>query len=139
MANAPTRIKYPYLAKSSPSRFVTRIIELIEENIEDEAYGIAQLCRDCGASRTQIHRKLKEWTGLSTAIFIRNIRLRTGKKILLNSNLNVSEVAYEVGFKDYRYFSRLFTAYYGINPRDIRKSHFMPLEVKNHRKEVFFN
>ncbi|MCB0681876.1 MAG: helix-turn-helix transcriptional regulator, partial [Saprospiraceae bacterium] len=84
--------------------FVARIRELIEAHIDDEAYGIDQLCRDAGASRSQIHNKLKKWTGLSTTFFIRSIKLHRAKYLLVHTDLNISQVTYEVGFRDPSYF-----------------------------------
>lgn len=101
--------------------FVARIRELIEAHIDDEAYGIDQLCRDAGASRSQIHNKLKKWTGLSTTFFIRSIKLHRAKYLLVHTDLNISQVTYEVGFRDPSYFSRVFDESFGICPKNYRK------------------
>ncbi|MCB0563853.1 MAG: helix-turn-helix transcriptional regulator [Phaeodactylibacter sp.] len=103
------------------SSFVARLTELVKENIGDETYDINRLCRDVGASRSKIHNRLKQWTGLSTSKFIRHIRLQKAKEILLYSDLNITQVAYEVGFKDSHYFSRVFSQSYGICPIRFRK------------------
>lgn len=101
--------------------FVARIRELLESNMDDETYGIDQLCRDAGASRSQIHNKLKKWTGLSTAFFIRSIKLERAKYLLVQTDLNISQVAYEVGFQDPSYFTRVFDESFGICPKNFRK------------------
>ena len=103
------------------SLFIQRITELIEANLEDELYGITQLCKDFGISRAQLHRNLIADTGLSASKYIRSIRLRKALELLVSSDLNVSQVAYEVGFKDPKYFSRLFTNEFKESPRDFRK------------------
>jgi AraC-like DNA-binding protein len=56
------------------------------KNISDGAFGIEDICKEVGISRTQLHRKLKALTGLSTSIFIREIRLLEGYKLLKNSD-----------------------------------------------------
>lgn len=101
--------------------FVARIRALIETNIDDEKYGIDQLCRDAGASRTQLHNKLKKWTGLSTTYFIRSIKLQRAKYLLVQTDLNITQVAYEVGFRDSGYFTRVFCESFGIGPKIFRK------------------
>ena len=106
------------------SLFIRRLTQLIEEHIDDETYGIDQLCRDAGASRTQIHNKVKRWTGRSTSKFIRKIRLQKAEELLLTSDLNISQVAYEVGFSDSHYFSRVFSDSYGLCPRAFRSGAF---------------
>ncbi|MCG8310865.1 MAG: AraC family transcriptional regulator [Cytophagales bacterium] len=103
------------------SLFIQRITELIEINLHDEQYGISQLCKDFGISRAQLHRNLIARTGLSASKYIRSIRLRKAIDLLLDSDLNISQVAYEVGFNDPKYFSRLFTKEFKQSPRDFRK------------------
>lgn len=110
-----------YPALPPQNRFVARITELIEANIDDEDYTICRLCREAGTSRSQLHKKLKKWTGLSTSHFIHAIRLRKAKALLAGTDLNISEVAYEVGFKDRQYFSRIFAKELGQSPREFRR------------------
>jgi len=116
---APAPHLKPYLGIYS--NFVERIIKLIEAHIDDEYYGIDQLCRDAGASRSQLHCKLKALTGLSTSIFIRTIRLHKAKALLLGTDLNITQVAFEVGFSDSRYFSRVFSQAFQQSPKDFRE------------------
>lgn len=111
-----------YPAETRRSSFIDRLTELIEANLDDETFDITRLCLEAGASRTQIHHKVKKWTGLSTSKFIRDIKLRRAKVLLLQTDLNITQVAYEVGFQDSHYFSRVFHESYGMCPRDFRKS-----------------
>lgn len=101
--------------------FVERITSLIEENMDDETYGIDQLCQDAGASRSQLHTKLKKWTGLSTSHFIRSIKLRRAKYLLVQTDLNITQVAFEIGFHDPCYLTRVFSDSFGISPKNFRK------------------
>ena len=90
--------------------FIKQIREEVEGNIDDENFGIAELGRAIGMSRAQLHRKIKALTGRSTSIFIRSIRLHRAKKLLQSTDLNIAQVAFEVGFRDPKYFSRTFSA-----------------------------
>jgi signal transduction histidine kinase/DNA-binding response OmpR family regulator len=99
--------------------FLSKIQEIIHENIDDSDFGIPQLCRKLGTSRTQLHRKITALTNRSTSIFIRSIRLQEAKKLLKNSEMNVSEVAFSIGFKDPNYFTKCFSEEFGMSP-----SHF---------------
>lgn len=100
--------------------FIDRVRFIIEQNIEDENYGINELMKDIGYSRSQLHNKIKKDSGVSTSIFIRNIRLTKAKRILKFTDLSISEVAYNVGFKDPSYFSRLFAEKYNVVPKKYR-------------------
>ena len=97
--------------------FIQEVIAIIEANLSDSNFTIVRLCRELGISRVHLHRKLKALTDQSTAIFIRNIRLSKAKQMLTQSDKNVSEVAYDVGFSDPSYFSKVYSARYGLSPR----------------------
>ena len=96
--------------------FVTELIQLIDDNLQNAQFGIPQICRNLGISRVHLHRKLKALTDQSTSIFIRNIRLTRAHSMLQNSDKNISEVAYDVGFKDPAYFSKVYTERYKQSP-----------------------
>jgi len=107
--------------KKLQNTFIEGVRFEIENKLEDEDFGILELCKAIGLSRSQLHNRIKSATGLSTSIYIRSVKLNRAKYLLENSELNVSQVAYEVGYKDPSYFSRLFTEYFGNNPRNISK------------------
>ncbi|MCB9331567.1 MAG: response regulator [Lewinellaceae bacterium] len=100
--------------------FLSKIRQLIEENISDADYGLAQLCRALHMSRSQLFRKLKALTGQSTTIFIRSIRLYYARELLRTTDLTISEIAYEVGFTSPAYFTRVFTEVFGLAPSALR-------------------
>lgn len=109
------------LPKTIEDTFILKVRRAIEENLDDEDFGILHLCKAIGLGRAQLHKKIKALTDYTPAIFIRTIRLQKAKKLLETSELNISEVAYEVGFKDPAYFSRVFAEEYGYPPKETRK------------------
>lgn len=100
--------------------FIRKLRKTLEDHINDEAFGIMQLARAMQVSRTQLHNKLKALTGKSTSQVIRTIRLQKAKVLLLSSDMNVSEVAYAVGFKNTTYFSSCFSEEFGIPPSELK-------------------
>ena len=108
------------VALNAPYRFVDQLRSIVLTHYQDEEFGINELCEAIGFSRSQLHNKVKASTGMSTSIYIRFIRLEKAKELLENSDLNISEIAYEVGFKDPSYFSRLFNEVYGIAPSRLK-------------------
>ncbi len=99
--------------------FIKRLHAVLEENLSDETFDISALCTTLKISRSQLHNKLKALTGLSTSHYIRQFRLAEAKKLLKeNTELNISEVAFEVGFKDPKYFSKLFKDKFGMSPSE---------------------
>lgn len=109
------------LGNSMNDEFVKKIHDSIIQNLDDELFGIEQVCRTVGVSRTQLHRKLKAITGKSSSIFIRDIRLVAARKMLKNSELTVSEIAYSVGFSDPKYFSKLYSEKFSNPPSKERE------------------
>ena len=101
--------------------FIGKLQEEVKKNMQDEHFGIPQLCRSMKLSRTQLHRKISTLTGKSTSHFIRSIRLFRAKELLHTSEFNISEIAFEVGFSDPNYFTRMFTAEFGVTPTIFRQ------------------
>jgi YesN/AraC family two-component response regulator len=101
--------------------FLKKIISLIEDNIDDTSFDSQLLALTVGMSDSQLYRKLKALTGKSTAVFIRSIRLHNAKELLSGTSLNVSEIAYETGFNDPAWFSRVFKEEFGESPVSFRK------------------
>jgi len=101
--------------------FLIKIRSSILENIEEEEFNVVHLCKLNHLSRAQLHRKLIAITGQSTSQLIRAVRLEKAKELLSTDELNVSEVAYQVGFKTQAHFSRVFSETFGMPPSDYRK------------------
>ena len=72
-------------------------------------------------SQVQVYRKLKALTGKTPSQYIRAIRMDRAMNLLKTTHLNISEIAYELGFSDPNYFSRTFQQVYGKTPSSIRK------------------
>lgn len=73
-------------------------------------------------SRTQLHRKIKQLTNMSITQYVNHIKLEKGKQMLTHSTLTVSEIAYELGFDDPKYFSKLFKKEQGKTPSAFRET-----------------
>ena len=95
-----------------------RLMKAINANLDDSDFNVEALCDEVGISRTQLHRKLKEMTGVSTAEFIRNIRLNEAARLLKEHKVNATQVAYAVGFANYSHFSTTFRKFFGMSPTD---------------------
>jgi AraC-like DNA-binding protein len=110
----------PNTVLSLDETFLKKIGDILEAHFADEGFGNVQLASRLHISESQLFRKLKALTGQSTALFIRSYRLHKGKEKLENTQLTVSEIAYEVGFSDPAYFSRTFAQEFGVSPNAIR-------------------
>lgn len=100
----------------SENAYVNKTTEFVIQNIENPEYSVNELASDMCISRSQLHRKLSLFTGLSATNFIRMIRLEKAKDLLESNSGNVEEVAYSCGFSSRSYFSSSYTEYYGKTP-----------------------
>jgi ligand-binding sensor domain-containing protein/signal transduction histidine kinase/DNA-binding response OmpR family regulator len=111
MVISPTNVSI-----SSPDeKFIKKAIEIVEKNIEDSDLDTEMFSDEMGVSRMQMYRKLSALTGMTIKEFIRDIRLKRAAQMLSQKKLNISEVAYSVGFKDLSHFRKCFREKYGMN------------------------
>ena len=101
--------------------FIQKLKHQIEAHLEETEFGIEQLANAMTLSRSQLYRKTKALTGQSIAVFVRTVRLHHGKKLLGETSLSVSEVAYRVGFSDPAYFSKTYSKLFGYPPGQERE------------------
>ena len=95
-----------------------RIVQSVNQHLDDSEFAVEQLCSEVGISRAHLHRKMKEMTGMPVTEFIRNIRLEQAARLLRERKLNITQVAYSVGFSNLGYFSTVFRKHFGVSPRD---------------------
>lgn len=100
--------------------FLGKADRAILEHLEEEDFSVNRLANAICLSRSQVHRKIKAITGLSTSIYIRMIRLQKAKELLTVEELTISEIAYQVGFKSPVYFSQIFKKTFGKSPTESR-------------------
>ncbi|MDX1479503.1 MAG: response regulator, partial [Saprospiraceae bacterium] len=98
--------------------FIAKVRETLLANLDDPDFGIAEMCQALHIGRTQLHNKITALTGKSTSLYLRQVRLHASRTLLRDPNLNVSEVAYAVGFKDPKYFAKVFKQEYGVTPSE---------------------
>ncbi len=100
--------------------FVTKVRESIEHNLTGAGFTIEQLCKTVFMSHSQLHRKLEALTGCSPNKFIRIIRLKQAKILLKNLDNSISSVAFDCGYNDPAYFTRVFKQEFGLTPQEWR-------------------
>ncbi len=111
----------PQAATRLEDIFMQQVRSILEAHLDDEAFGISSLCRSLGMSRAQLYRKFQALTDQPVAQYFRALRLHRAKELLRNTGLHVSEIAFEVGFKDPAHFTRSFTEEFGVNPTEWRR------------------
>lgn len=100
-----------------------RIMNMVNKNISDPNFNVEHLTVDVGISRAQLHRKMKEMTGISAGEFIRNLRLEQAARLIAEGHINITQVAFAVGFNNQTHFSTIFKKHYGVTPSEYSEKH----------------
>ncbi len=104
--------------KGNDELLMERVMKSINKNLSDSEFNVDMLTREVGISRAQLHRKMKDMTGISTSEFIRNIRLEQAARLLKEQKINVTQVAFTVGFSNLAHFSTIFRKHFGVSPSE---------------------
>lgn len=108
----PSRI----VITSLDEQLVADAIKYVEANIGRSDLSVEELSRELGMSRVHLYKKLSQITGKTPIEFIRIIRLKRAAQLLRESQRNVSEIAYQLGFNNPKYFSKYFRDEFGVLP-----------------------
>lgn len=107
------------MAPSADNEFIERAIKCLDEHLSDSDYDRETFARDMGASASTLYNKLRAVTGMNVSGFIRNHRIKVACRLAQeNPDLRVSDIAYQVGFKDPKYFATSFKKEMGVQPSE---------------------
>ncbi len=113
----------------SDEYFLKKLNEEIEKHIADETFSVESLTGILNISRSNLQRKLKGISGYSPGDYLRNYRLKKACKLLLESDIRINEVAFNVGFSSASYFTKAFYKCYHMSPKE-----FINYHLKNGKK-----
>lgn len=102
--------------------FIEKINTIIYDNLDNPEFNVEFFAQAVGLGRTMLYKKVKGITGYSANEYVRVVRLKRAAELLKTTDLNVSEIAYKVGFSDPFYFSRCFKEQFSASPLQFRKN-----------------
>ena len=104
--------------ETNDEKFIRQAIQIVKANYKNPNYEVVDFISDMGISKTLLNKKMNMFTGQPAVQFIRNYRLAVAHEFILKQkgNLNISEIAFEVGFNDPKYFTRCFAKHFGVAP-----------------------
>ena len=108
-------------AEVKESAFIQRFKSIVEENMDNSDLSVEDIGAEMNLSRVQLYRKVKALTGCSPVDLLRKARLAEAYRLLTESELTVSEIAYKVGFTSPSYFTKCFKEEFGKVPGETRK------------------
>ncbi|HKK80664.1 MAG TPA: helix-turn-helix domain-containing protein, partial [Prolixibacteraceae bacterium] len=101
--------------------FFEKVNQTVEKYYTDPSFDVDHFASEMFVSRSQLYKKLKAITNLSANDFINVYRLKKSTQLLKTGNMQVSEVAFAIGFNDPKYFSRIFKKFYQCSPSEYVK------------------
>lgn len=96
---------------------------VVKDNYKNSDFEVSDFIREMGISKSLLNKKMQSLAGQSAGQFIRNYRLNLARELLLKNKvihtMNISEIAYAVGFNDPKYFTRCFTKHFNVTPSSL--------------------
>ena len=108
---------------SQDEKFIKKALETVEKYIAEPSFSVEDLGKEMGMSRVSLYKKMVALINKTPTEFIRILRLKRAADLLSTSQLSVSEIAYKVGFNNPRYFSKYFSAQFGVLPSEYIVKH----------------
>ncbi|HET9571045.1 MAG TPA: two-component regulator propeller domain-containing protein [Bacteroidales bacterium] len=107
---------------SLDEKLIEKAIQIVESHISNSEFSVEMLCDILGFSRGHLYKKLMAITGKGPAEFIKVVRLKRGKQLLGKSQMQIAEIAYEVGFNSPKRFTKKFREEFGMSPTEYIRS-----------------
>lgn len=108
---------------SSDKKFLDKAMKVVKDNYMNPDFEVSDFMEAMAISKSLLNKKMQSLTGQSANQFMRNYRLNLARELLLKNkltrNMNISEIAYQVGFNDPKYFTRCFTKHFNVTPSSI--------------------
>ena len=98
--------------------FLNRVRSVVENNISDENFGMEKLAKELMISRSQLHRKIKSLSGVTSTEFVNLVRIKKAVELIEQQNYTFNEVSYLVGFSSQSYFTKCFKKVYEVTPKE---------------------
>ncbi len=103
--------------------FLEQAMKIVETELQNPEFNVQLLVQEMGMSQSVFYRRLKSITGQTVVEFIRDVRMKRAARLLATSTLRVSEVAYQVGIEDIKYFRKSFQKIFSLSPSDYARQH----------------
>lgn len=106
--------------ESRDKKFMDQVMTVVKDNYKNSYFEVGDFAEALGISRSLLNKKLQSLAGQSAGQLMRSYRMNLARELIIQNcktrSMNISEIAYEVGFNDSKYFTRCFTKQFGISP-----------------------
>lgn len=106
--------------KGNDESLIEKVTKAIEKHIDDNNLSVESLSDEIGISRAHLHRRMKQLVGMSPSDFIRSVRVKRACELLRRHDIDITQVAYSLGFTSQPHFSTSFKRVMGMTPTEFR-------------------
>lgn len=108
----------PKVIKDEKDKQFIDVLDIwIDNHLSDTKVSVDMMAEMMGMGRTAFYEKVRVLTGMTPNDYLRKRRMERAASLLASGGMNISQVAYEVGFVEPHYFSRTFKQYFGVTPK----------------------
>lgn len=104
--------------KGNDAQLMEKVMKIVNERLSDSNFTVEELADAVGLSRVQLHRRVKDITGIAIGEFVRNLRMQQAAKLLEQGDVTVAQVTYAVGMVNPNNFAVAFKKYFGVSPSE---------------------
>ncbi len=121
MFSSPQETPGSNLAGSSiDEEFMSKAIAIVEKSYWNPDFSASQFASEMFVSRSLLYKKIRAITDLNITDFINSFKLRKSVELIRENKQPITEIAFNVGFNDPKYFSRIFRKFYGMSPSEFQ-------------------
>lgn len=102
--------------------FLRKLTEFVEQNMSNSDITIIDMAQATATSRSGLNRRMHQLVGVTPADFLKEARLKRASQLLLQTDKPISEIAYQCGFSDPKYFGKVFKSSLGKAPKEYRNT-----------------
>ncbi|WP_289661323.1 AraC family transcriptional regulator [Flavobacterium panacagri] len=102
-------------------KLLKKALEIIKEELQNPAFNVEMMGEQLGISRVKCYRLFKEILNQSPSDILMSLRLQKAELLLKTKKLNISEISFECGYNDPKYFGRSFKKYFGKSPKEYKE------------------
>ncbi|RKD87958.1 hybrid sensor histidine kinase/response regulator transcription factor [Mangrovibacterium diazotrophicum] len=119
MFSSPQEVDVDKLTNSSvDEEFLSKVYAVLEKSYQNPEFSASQFASEMFMSRSLLYKKIRAITDLNISDFINSFKLKKAVELIRENKQPISEVAFQVGFNDPKYFSRIFKKFYGMTPTE---------------------
>ncbi len=100
--------------------FMLKVYAVLEKSYQNPEFSASQFASDMFVSRSLLYKKIRAITDLNITDFINSFKLKKAVELIQGNKLPIADIAFNVGFNDPKYFSRIFRKFYGMSPSEFQ-------------------